>query len=535
LEKAIACITSIMPSSTYFGGNYSELTHPIPSSVVGYGSVNIDSCNGEVATGVVVDDIDRVGVCDGYNSMSTSCSLNSTNTNQSNWVETLAAVAGNVLEWYDFAVFGYFGDIIGDVFFPPNQAGHAAIIESYAVFGGAFLARPLGGLLLGYIGDKYGSRRALMLSIFLMAFPTFAMGCLPSYSRVGPIAIVLLVIVRVMQGMSVGGQLMSSLVFTLENSPRSQWGFYGSLVLATGNVGTLLGGVAAVVIRALLSHEQLYAWGWRVPFLMGIIVSVSGFYLRTSGHGGADEQETEEEDGHQPIQTLKENPLALAMAPSNRRSLVAACLIPMMWSCGFYLSFVWMAVYMADLIEKPIAGSFAINSAAMLFSVCLLLPMVGMLSDWYGRKFIMTIGGLAIFFLSPLLVFLIGRGYSYLAFFAQLILGISMCFWGAAMMPWLAESFHPKVRLTSIAIGYNVGQASIGSMAPSLATYLVDGYSPYAPGFMLSTLAFVALCGLHLVAPAENRSFEEFDSLPTEDSDSEDGISDHFEEELSSV
>merc|ERR1719491_747982 len=132
---------------------------------------------------------------------------------EDSWTKTIAGVAGNVLEWYDFAVFGCFSDVLGAVFFPPNQDGHAQIVESFAVFGGAFFMRPLGGMFMGYIGDKYGSRRALTISIFLMAFPTFAMGCLPGYATVGSLSIVLLTIVRLLQGLSVGGQLMSSLIF----------------------------------------------------------------------------------------------------------------------------------------------------------------------------------------------------------------------------------------------------------------------------------------------------------------------------------
>lgn len=124
----------------------------------------------------------------------------------------LAGVAGNVMEWYDFAVFGAFSDIIGKMFFPFEKDGNGALVDSFATFGGAFAMRPVGGILLGYIGDVYGTKTALEISIFLMAFPTFAMGCLPTYESVGSIAIVLLIIVRLMQGLSVGGQLMSSLV-----------------------------------------------------------------------------------------------------------------------------------------------------------------------------------------------------------------------------------------------------------------------------------------------------------------------------------
>jgi len=151
--------------------------------------------------------------------------------NNHEFLDTFMAAAGNCLEWYDFAVFGFFGDVIGEVFFPP-QAGHSQTVESFAVFGLAFTMRPIGGVLMGYIGDVYGRKKALVISIFMMAFPTFAMGCLPSYERVGPLAIVLLILIRMLQGMSVGGQLMSSLVYTLESRDHSIWGLVGSFVMA---------------------------------------------------------------------------------------------------------------------------------------------------------------------------------------------------------------------------------------------------------------------------------------------------------------
>ena len=147
--------------------------------------------------------------------------------------QTLAGVAGNMLEWYDFSIFGYLDDVIGEVFFPPGSNGDA---NAFLVFGGAFLMRPIGGLLLGYLGDTVGRKKALVLSIFLMAFPTFAMGLLPGYKHIGDWAVVLLILVRLLQGLSVGGQLMSSLVFTLENHDPSRWGLYGSFVMAAANL-----------------------------------------------------------------------------------------------------------------------------------------------------------------------------------------------------------------------------------------------------------------------------------------------------------
>ena len=244
-------------------------------------------------------------------------------------IKTFAGLAGNILEWYDFAIFAYFSDILSDVFFPPNQEGHAALVETFAVFGGAFLMRPIGGMMMGYIGDKYGSRKALTISIFLMAFPTFAMGCLPGYSSIGSLAIVLLTLVRLLQGLSVGGQLMSSLVSTLERHPKAKWGLYGSYVMASANLGTLLGGTIAMILRRSLTAEELQTWGWRIPFLSGIFVSVSGFYLRS--HRSDDDQHQVHGDG---ATSGPQNPIRLSFSRGNIRSLLASAMVTLLWSTG---------------------------------------------------------------------------------------------------------------------------------------------------------------------------------------------------------
>ena len=211
--------------------------------------------------------------------------------------------------------------------------------------------------------------------------------------------------------------------------------------------GTLLGGIAGVVIRALCTEEQLVSWGWRIPFVSGIFVSLSGFYLKSHGgdHDGHHYHQPGKENHHKSVQVNgtttdgvdmdetheiveepPENPLCQALARENLRSLMASSMVPMLWSAGFYLSFVWMAIFMSDLIENPVPGAFAVNSAALLFSVCLLFPLAGILSDRFGRRHIMTIGGACMGILSPILVILIGQGNSVLAFFAQSTLGISL-------------------------------------------------------------------------------------------------------------
>jgi MHS family proline/betaine transporter-like MFS transporter len=358
---------------------------------------------------------------------------------------------------------------------------------------------------MGYIGDTLGRKKALEISIFLMAFPTFAMGCLPSYEAVGWIAPTLLIIVRLLQGLSVGGQLMSSLVFTVERHPHEKWGLYGSFVMAAANFGTLLGGVMAMTLKTNLTDEQLHTWGWRLPFLSGILVSLSGLYLR---HCVEDEpvshvhgQHHEEGDEDVGVAMQKVNPVKEAFSRPHRRNLLAASMVPMLWSGGFYLTFVWMAVFMDSMVEPPVPNAFAVNTCALFFSVCLFFPVGGWLSDKWGRIHVMTMGGVSLMVFAPVALVVIGQGNALGAFIAQCCLGVCLTFWGAPMMAWLVESFPPESRLTAVAIGYNIAQALAGGTTPAFATYVVDTAGPDKVGWIVTMFAAIALIGLLCVAP----------------------------------
>ena len=283
---------------------------------------------------------------------------------------------------------------------------------------------PVGGLLLGYIGDSQGRKKALEISMFLMAVPTFILGCLPSYESVGRISTVMLIVVRMVQGLSVGGQLVSSIVFLVEPSPKDRWGWYGSFSLFAANFGTFIGGIVATLIRHYLDEEDVVKWGWRIPFLSGVIVCLSGLYLRYYC----------DDDDHfhrSRVSVGERNPMKLACSRGNRRSLLSATLVPMLWSCGFYLSFVWMAIFMSKLVSPPISNAFALNSASLFFSLCLVFPFAGLLSDVYGRLKVMLLGGVSLAVVSPSMVRIISGGKSGHIFIAQSVMGLSLSLWGS--------------------------------------------------------------------------------------------------------
>jgi MHS family proline/betaine transporter-like MFS transporter len=418
----------------------------------------------------------------------------------------IAGVAGNMLEWYDFSVFGYFSDIIGVVFFPPNQKGHAALIESFAVFGGAFLVRPIGGAIIGHMGDNHGRKSALETSILLMAFPTFALGCLPSFATVGWVSPVLLVIMRLLQGLSVGGQLMSSVVFTLERTDKKHWGIWGSTVFAASGVGTVTGSLVSYILRETLDAEQLISWGWRIPFLFGAFGVLPGAYLkyRSQEHPIPSSHEEQEQLEDRPLgKKLERNPSSFqeTWGSANRRALIASALVPCISSAAYYIIFVWMAIFMQSIADPRVPHAFGINTATGVFSIFSVF-LGGWIADWFGKENrvrLMVVTSLTIGAIAPWFIHLIGTaGNPFVAFACQSTMGLILSIWNGAMIPWIIQSFPPHLRLTSVNIGYNVAASLSGGFSPMIATLLVDRFTTYSPGFILTVFAVFAWVGLWL-------------------------------------
>ena len=191
----------------------------------------------------------------------------------------IAGIAGNVMEWYDFSVYGYFATVIGRHFFPAQDAT-SSLIAAFGVFAAGFLMRPLGSLIFGHIGDKLGRKLALATSVMVMAVPTFMIGILPTYQQIGLLAPVLLVLLRLVQGLSVGGEYTTSSIFLVERAEASHRGFLGSFVPLGATGGVLLGSAVGAAVTTALNQAAVNSWGWRLAFLLGLLVGGIGFATR---------------------------------------------------------------------------------------------------------------------------------------------------------------------------------------------------------------------------------------------------------------
>lgn len=398
----------------------------------------------------------------------------------------LAGFVGNILEWYDFTVYAYFATVIGTLFFP-SEDRVASLIAAFGVFAAGYLMRPLGGFCFGVIGDKLGRKKALVLSILLMAIPTTLLGCLPTHAEWGWVAAALLVFLRLLQGFSVGGEFTGSISFLVEKAPAGRRGYYGSWTTFGVIGGMLLGsGVGALVTR-LLSPDQIHDFGWRIPFLLGVVVGGSGLYLR----GQMDQGDV--------IQTLKQGQ---GVSPSpvkelwqlHRHTAVKIFFFNWGFAVSIYLIFIYLTSYLHSFLRIPMHRALTANTIAMVFMMCC-IPFMGRVSDRVGRRpLLFTAFGGLIVLAFPL--FSLFFKHSFMAILSALLIFALMESMLQGVAPAaMAEMFPARVRYTGLSVSYNIAMAVFGGTAPVMATWLikVTGHNIWMPAVYLG---FSALIGL---------------------------------------
>lgn len=404
---------------------------------------------------------------------------------------TAAGTIGNVMEWYDFALFGYFAPIIAGHFFPSTDQ-LTSLLQTYGVFAAGFVMRPLGGALFGYIGDRYGRSRALIVSVLMMGAPTFALGILPGYAQIGIWAPVLLVFVRLFQGVSVGGEFSSSVTYMVETARPGRRGLSGSWANFGSLGGTLLGSGTAAAMATLLPHTALLSWGWRIPFLLGLVLA--GFAFRISRNLPDTHLFTEHEKAHK-----DDNPLHEAMTRNGKETMLAI-LFASGYGVFFYLPLIYLPTYANTISHMNLAEALRINALATA-AMLPLVPLAGLVSDTLlRRKYVL----MAAFGAMLLVAFPAFRAIAHDGGHALLI--SQLIFAGLIAIPlgtapaMFAEMFPTEDRLTCYSIAFNVGLGLVGGTAPMVATWLIKTtHSPLAPSLYLAALSALAVLALWLM------------------------------------
>jgi MHS family proline/betaine transporter-like MFS transporter len=397
----------------------------------------------------------------------------------------VAGIAGNVMEWYDFSIYGYFAAIIGRNFFPTGDQT-TSLIAAFGVFAAGFFMRPLGSMLLGYIGDKKGRKLALTISVGMMAVPTFLIGVLPSYQQIGVWASLSLVLLRLLQGLSVGGEFTMSAIFLVEGSSARRRGFLGSFAPLGASAGTLLGSAIGAAVTTLLGQSSIESWGWRVPFLIGIVVGVVGLYIRS----GLVEDRVAQAKTKSPVREAFQ---------TEWRTILRLIGLNAAFAVSFYMGFVYVTAYIRQVDHIAQSTALDINTVAMLVSL-VLIPLIGALSDRIGRKPILLAATGGLFVLAWPLFWMLHHPEIALVLAAQIGFAVLVACFGGTVPAAMVELVPDRVRCTVLSVGYNAGMAVLGGMTPMVAVYTIQR-SQYdlSPAFLLmaaAAVSFVTIVGL---------------------------------------
>ncbi|MDI2030416.1 MFS transporter [Saccharopolyspora sp. TS4A08] len=400
----------------------------------------------------------------------------------------LAASIGNFIEWFEFGLYGFFAAAIAANFFP----GSNSLIATFAAFGVSFVLRPLGALIFGHYGDRMGRRTTLSISIIGMSVATFIIGLLPTYDGIGLAAPILLVIARVVQGFSAGGEFGGATAFMVEYAPRNRRTFYGSWQMFTQYAATLVATVIGALLSLALTPEALTEWGWRIPFLITLPLGAIGLYLRLKLDETPEFQAESAEDSGAPLLiTLREHwPNVLKVIG----------LIISGTTCTYMVQAFWPAFLVKNL-HIPQVDMFS----AMLVGIAALLltcPAWALLADRIGRRKPFLIATpLALMALAVPMYQLILSGEFALITLAYVLLGLLMAPSLAAISTAIAEAFPTKVRYSGLSLAYSAAVSIFGGSTPLILSTLVESTgNPMAPAYYLIGVAAVSVLSAVLLA-----------------------------------
>lgn len=396
----------------------------------------------------------------------------------------LAVGIGNFMEWFDFAVYGFFASIIGRLFFPESTP-ILSLLSAFAVFAVGFIMRPLGAFILGPIGDRHGRKAALVWSVLLMGGATTVMGLLPTYAVAGLLAPILLVLLRCVQGIAAGGEWSGSAAYLVESAPNNRRGLYASLISGTAALAFIVGSFVALGLSSALSPEDLSGWGWRLPFLLAAPMSLAGLYIRMKLG------DTPVFEGLKSEERVADSPLARAGTKG-----LKPIMITFAFSSVSGLGIYYLATYMNNHLTTSLGldrASALTLSGTGLFIYLLMCPLAGILSDRYGRRNLNIIGTGGFVLLAIPSFVLMGTGNGFAIVAGLILFGACQALCSVTNVVLLVELFPASTRSSGSALGYNLGLALVAGPGPLIAAALASstGTSTSAAWYM-AVIALIA-------------------------------------------
>ncbi|MGW9029056.1 glycine betaine/L-proline transporter ProP [Streptomyces sp. NPDC055722] len=410
-----------------------------------------------------------------------------------------AAALGNAMEWFDFGVYSYIAVTLGKVFFPSGNPT-AQLLSTFGAFAAAFLVRPLGGTVFGPLGDRIGRQKVLALTMIMMAAGTFAIGLIPSYATIGVGAPVLLLAARLVQGFSTGGEYAGASTFIAEYAPDKRRGFFGSW-LEFGTLAGYIGGAGLVtVMTALLSSEDLVAWGWRIPFLIAGPMGVIGLYLRMRlEETPAFAAEVEKAEADRPKVPLRE------MVTGQWKALLLCMGLVLVFNVTDYMLLSYMPSYLtSELKYDETHGLLVVLGVMALMMV--VQPFAGALTDRIGRRPLIAAGCAGFLLLSVPALLLIRQGSLLAVALGMGALGMLLVCFTATMPAALPALFPTRVRYGSLSIGFNVSVSLFGGTTPLVVTALIGATgNMMMPAYYMMAAAVIGGAAVWFMAESAGR------------------------------
>jgi len=410
----------------------------------------------------------------------------------------LSCTIGQVFENFDFVLYGFMAAALSRAFFPSSDPV-AALLSTFATFAVGFLMRPVGAFVIGRYGDKYGRRRALVLTIVMMALATGIVGLIPTYAAIGIAAPIVLVICRLFQGFAAGGEWGGAAVFLVEYAPQNQRGYISSFQQIGTGLGLLLATFSAALLTYFLSEETFQSWGWRIPFLVGFILGPIGHYLRTRV------AETPVFTRHAAADNVSSNPIQEAFA-TQRRSLFVIFGVSIIPVCLYWVFLVFLPTFAARQLHIGASATFFSTTLAGVIYV-VLTPVMGALSDRVGRKpllFAAAIGSIVLSY--PLFLLLVSWNSIGALVLAQAIATVILTLCTGVACAVLSEAFPARVRYTALSVSYGLSVAIFGGFAPFIGTALISlTGSPIAPAYYVIFGGFLGLIAVFFLREGARR------------------------------
>ena len=379
-------------------------------------------------------------------------------------------------------IFGFYAVYISKLFFP-FQDQITSLISTFLIFGIGFLFRPLGAVIISHIGDKFGRKNAFVLTVILMTLPTFLIGVLPTYEQIGITATVLIIIFRILQGFSLGGERSSTLSILVEMAPQNSRGLYVVFAGFSTMIGIILASLVCGFVSSKFTFPEMLSFGWRIPFLLGIITGIVAYYLRKNLSESAKFLEIKSSAN------ISETPITEAVK-GYWRQILATLFATLVFAVSFYVIFVYLITFSVTFGKMELSSILKMNTINMILGTAF-LPFLGYISDKIGRKPLMIVGSIGII-ITSLFVFKIFNGDDYYAKFGmQFASGIFQFIFAAGLYPFMVELFPTRIRMTALSLGHVLGFSIFGGSAPFITAYLIG-----KTGSVQSAAYYMVICSI---------------------------------------